>query len=410
MMPLVDLDALDNFVERDFKKSLKPKIGVVGAGRLGICFALLCDKAGYDVMVSDIREDYVKDLQNKKISTNEPGVEELLQTSNFKATTSNEEVIKYADIIYTLVATPSTPEGDYDVSAVDNVVSDILRGGWATCGPNGSGMTGKAFVVGCTTNPGDCAKWAKRLEDDGVDVYYNPEFIAQGSILKDLRNADMVLIGGERNGTYDNLCELYNEIQDTLPKISIMSLTAAELVKLAVNCYLTTKISYANMVGEVMTRAGLGDEIKNVLGAIGEDSRVGGKYLNYGYGFGGPCLPRDNRAFAAYAKKVGLDYNLGETTDNFNEEHSKFLCEYFCHKNLQGLPFYFDYVSYKKGTDILTESQQLRLCTDLLDLGYTVYVNDIPAIVNQLEYDFSIKYKDRVKFEEPTEEVYPIDL
>jgi len=404
MMPLVDLDALDNFVETD-----KPKIGIIGAGRLGICFALLCDKAGYDVMVSDIREDYVKNLQNKKISTNEPGVEELLQTSNIKATTSNEEVIKYADVIYTLVATPSTPEGDYDVSAVDNVVGDISKAGWATCGPNGSGMTGKAFVVGCTTNPGDCDRWAKKLEDDGVDVYYNPEFIAQGSIIKDLQNADMVLVGGY--GHHIPLIEkIYNNIQIIEPSIHFMSTTAAELVKLAVNCFLTTKISYANMVGEVMTRAGLGDEIKNVLDAIGGDSRVGKKYLNYGYGFGGPCLPRDNRAFAAYAKKVGLNYNLGETTDNFNEEHSKFLCEYFCHKNLQGLPFYFDYVSYKKGTDILTESQQLRLCTDLLDLGYTVYVNDISAIVNQLEYDFSIKYKDRVKFEEPTEQVYRIDL
>ena len=93
------------------------KIGVIGAGRLGICFALLCEQAGYDVLVSDIREDYVADLMEKKIKTNEPDVQEFLSRSlNFSATTSNEKVIQECDIIYTLVATPSLPSGDYDVS------------------------------------------------------------------------------------------------------------------------------------------------------------------------------------------------------------------------------------------------------------------------------------------------------
>ena len=378
------------------------KIGVIGAGRLGLCFALLCEQAGYDVIASDVRDNYINSLKKKVVESSEPDVLDLLVTSNnIEFTTSNQAVIEASDVIYTLVATPSTPQGDYDVSSVWNVVEDLKKV------PN---VSGKSFVVGCTTNPGDCEEFKYALTEVGVDVFYNPEFIAQGSIIKDLRNADMVLIGGDRNETYDQLCELYNRIQVTLPKISIMSLTAAELVKLAVNCYLTTKISYANMVGEVMTLAGLGEEINNVLDAIGADSRVGKKYLKYGYGFGGPCLPRDNRAFAAYAKKVGLEYNLGETTDNFNDEHSVFLTNYFCHDNKESLPFYFDYVSYKKGTDILTESQQLRLCQDLLDLGYTVYINDLSSVLHQLQYDFSIKYKDRAKFEEPTEPVYRINL
>ena len=378
------------------------KIGVIGAGRLGLCFALLCEQAGYDVIASDVRDNYINSLKKKVVESSEPDVLDLLVTSNnIEFTTSNQAVIEASDVIYTLVATPSTPQGDYDVSSVWNVVEDLKKV------PN---VSGKSFVVGCTTNPGDCEEFKYALTEVGVDVFYNPEFIAQGSIIKDLRNADMVLIGGDRNETYDQLCELYNRIQVTLPKISIMSLTAAELVKLAVNCYLTTKISYANMVGEVMTLAGLGEEINNVLDAIGADSRVGKKYLKYGYGFGGPCLPRDNRAFAAYAKKVGLEYNLGETTDNFNDEHSVFLTNYFCHDNKESLPFYFDYVSYKKGTDILTESQQLRLCQDLLDLGYTVYINDLSSVLHQLQYDFSIKYKDRAKFEEPTEPVYRNNL
>ena len=376
------------------------KIGVIGAGRLGICFALLCEQAGYDVLVSDVREDYVKNLRNKFISTNEPEVAKLLSTSpRLSATTSNSKVIRECDIIYTLVATPSKRDGSYDVSAVWEVVEDIKKV---------KKVEGKSFIVGCTTNPGDCAKFQKELKDIGVDVFYNPEFIAQGTIIKDLRTADMVLIGGKRNETYDQLCELYNRIQETPPKISIMSTTAAELVKLAVNCFLTTKISYANMVGQVMALSGMEDEIPTVLGAIGDDSRIGRKYLNFGFGFGGPCLPRDNRAFAACAKQLGLDYNLGDTTDNFNEEHANFIKEHFVYRNIDNLPFYFDYVSYKKGTDILTESQQYRLCIDLLNDGYTVYINDNDAIMDMITKDLSERYPDTVKFGEPDDEVYPI--
>jgi len=379
------------------------KIGLIGAGRLGICFALLCEQAGYDVLVSDIRQDYVLGLSNKEITTNEPSVLELLKSStHLKATTDNIKVVKECDIIYTLVATPSLPDGSYDVSAVWKVIEDIQSCEFS--------LEGKSLVVGCTTNPGDCELFQTELNPYGVDVFYNPEFIAQGSIIRDLQHADMVLIGGKRNKVYDELCELYNKIQITAPKISLMSTTAAELVKLAVNCYLTTKISYANMVGEVMTLSGLGDEIKTVLGAIGDDSRVGRKYLNYGYGFGGPCLPRDNRAFAAYAKKQGLDYNLGETTDNFNRQHASFLLGQVIEQNSKGLPFYFDYISYKKGTDMLVESQQYKLCLGLLDAGYTVYIDDIESIVNQVRDELTEKYGDKVQFGTANEEVYKINL
>ena len=378
------------------------KIGIIGAGRLGICFALLCEQAGYDVLVSDVRDGYVKNLQRKIISTNEPEVAKLLTTSpRLSATTNNLKVIRECDVIYTLVATPSAKDGSYDVSAVWKVVEDLKKAGKKN-------TDGKAFVVGCTTNPGDCEKFQNELKDLNIDVFYNPEFIAQGTIIKDLRRADMVLIGGKRNDTYDQLCEIYNRIQETPPKISIMSTNAAELVKLAVNCYLTTKISYANMVGQVMSLSGMEEEIPTVLGAIGDDSRVGRKYLNFGFGFGGPCLPRDNRAFAAHAKQLGLDYNLGETTDNFNNEHATFLKENFIYKNIDNLPFYFDYVSYKQGTDILTESQQYKLCIDLLDDGYTVYINDNDAIMDMITKDLSEKYPDTVKFGEPEEEVFTI--
>ena len=365
------------------------KIGLIGAGRLGICLALLIERVGYDVIVSDIRASYVSGLNDRRIETNEPEVEDLLkEAKNFKATTDNKEVIEQSDIIFTLVATPSLEDGSYDVSSVDDVVDDLKKV---------DGINGKSFIVGCTTNPGDCKRWEEKLSGCGVDVYYNPEFIAQGSIIKDLINADMVLVGG--HGHHISVIEnIYNKIQVKEPSIHFMSTTAAELVKLAVNCYLTTKISYANMVGEVMISSGMEDEVDNVLSAIGSDSRVGSKYLKYGYGFGGPCLPRDNRAFAAFANKLGMKYNLGETTDNFNNEHSKFLKDYFIKQNKDNLPFCFDYISYKKGTDILTESQQYRLCLDLLDNGCKVYVIEQKCIVDQIYDKLYAQYPSQITF------------
>jgi nucleotide sugar dehydrogenase len=288
------------------------------------------------------------------------------------------------------------------VSAVWQVINDIQE--------LDEPVRGKTFVVGCTTNPGDCENFQKQLDALGVDVFYNPEFIAQGTIVRDLQYADMVLVGGNSEKTKSLISEIYNKIQVSEPKINFMSLTASEIVKLAINCYLTTKISYANMVGEVLTKSGLEGEIGSVLSAIGNDTRIGNKFLKYGYGFGGPCLPRDNRSFAAYAKKLGLEYNLGLATDNFNNEHAKFLKDYYIEKNTRGLPFAFHYITYKPGTDILTESQQYRLCYDLVGENYRVYVTDYDSIDVEVRDNLERLYSDRLIFGIPNEEVFWIDL
>jgi nucleotide sugar dehydrogenase len=367
------------------------KIGVIGAGRLGICFALLCEAAGYDVLVSDIREDYVENLNKREITTNEPEVENLLKfATNFRATTSNREVIDECDLIYTLVATPSLEDGSYDVSAVWKVVEDFK-----------DVKARKYFVVGCTTNPGDCEKFKSELPRN-IKVFYNPEFIAQGSIVNDLRHADMVLLGTDPFDDVENIVKdiktLYQKIQSTRSIVCAMSTTAAEITKIALNCFLTTKISYANMLGDTLRQAGCGDEISGVLNAIGTDSRVGRKYLGYGFGYGGPCLPRDNRAFAHFAKSVGLDYNLGYVTDEINNQHAKFLCDFYVNLNTKGIPFYFDSITYKKGTDILTESQQFKLCVDLLREGFGVYILNDRRVTPQVYDSLVGEFGDRVKF------------
>tara|TARA_B100000676_G_scaffold145082_1_gene143499 strand:+ start:158 stop:1291 length:1134 start_codon:yes stop_codon:yes gene_type:complete len=376
------------------------KIGVIGAGRLGICLALLMAEAGYEILASDVREDYVHSLRNKAIKTTEPAVQELLERSdNIDFTTDNNRVIKECEIIFTLVATPSLSDGSYDVSAVDDVVSDFQKYGWN----NMDSLVGKSLVVGCTTNPGDCDVFQDKLSEVGMDVYYNPEFIAQGSIVCDLRFADMVLIGG--NGHHaSELEKIYEGIQNGYrsPTIHFMSAKAAELTKIAVNCFLTTKISYANMIGQVLSLSGMSDEIGTVLDAIGSDARIGKKYLGFGFGFGGPCFPRDNRAFAAYAQQIGVEHNIGTTTDNFNDAHTEFLKNYFIKNNPKKLPFCFKYLTYKRGIDIMTESRPYDLAMILLHEGYSVYC---------IDDTMSSVLDGRIKFvAAPREEVYWIDL
>jgi len=373
------------------------KIGVIGAGRLGITFALLCEKAGYDVIVSDLREDYINNLNSKIIYTAEPLVQEMLQNSKrLRATKNNFEVILQSDIIFSFVQTPSLPSGEYDTTFLMKVVNEFVE-----VDPKQINLKEKIFVVGCTTNPGDTQKITNILEPLGVEVVYNPEFIAQGEIVKGLEYADLVLLGSNDESVIEKLHILYQKIQKIDVNICAMSPTAAEITKIGINCFLTTKISYANMIGEILISSNLESEVTKVLSAIGKDTRIGEKYLNFGFGFGGPCLPRDNRSLGHYAKKIGLMVNLPYAVDSFNQQHAEFLKNYVMFLNPdKSIPIIFEYISYKKGTDMIVESQQLKLAQDLLSEGYSLNIIEVDAILKNKEFIEQIKemYPSQVKF------------
>tara|TARA_Y100000004_G_scaffold197319_1_gene271090 strand:+ start:2714 stop:3865 length:1152 start_codon:yes stop_codon:yes gene_type:complete len=374
------------------------KLGVIGAGRLGLCFALLCEDAGHDVIVSDINSKYISGLTNKEIYTNEPEVEDMLmRTTKLTATTSNSEVVKRSDVIFTFVPTPSLEDGSYDCSYVDDVLEDLI---------NFPNLEGKIFVIGCTTNPGYSDKFAEALSDRGIRVYYNPEFIAQGTIINDMRTADMVLCGGEDEEGFDTIKGIFEDIQDTPVRFHEMSRTAAEITKIGINCFLTYKISYANMMGQILYNSGCGNEIDSILSSIGDDSRIGSKYLRYGLGFGGPCLPRDNRALGHYADRVGLQYSLPKVTDDFNDTHAEFICNYCIEQNVDNLPYFIESIAFKKGSDMVVESPRYRLVTDLLERGYTVYVQDISDVIEKYADDLYDKYDDRIIFVRNEAEIY----
>lgn len=153
------------------------------------------------------------------------------------------------------------------------------------------------------------------------------------------------------------------------------------------------------MIGQICYNTGIESEISTVLDTIGSDSRVGNKFLKFGYGFGGPCLPRDNRALGKHSENVGLQFNIPNVIDEFNDNHLQFLVNKIIKENPnKNFPLVFDSITYKKGINITTDSQQLSLLESLLGEGYTCFIYETDLVRNSLEKDLVSKYGDKVRF------------
>lgn len=354
---------------------LKDKsISIIGAGRLGLTFGLLCEESGYNVCAYEINKERVKQITNKTLKTSEPKVEQLLKDSKIKMVDSIQECLEHSDLIFVLVATPSLPDGSYNHSSIDSIIKEIE----IIQSLNKKRYSDKTVIISATVMPQYCQSLQLRLPT--LNIAYLPFFIAQGTIYENIKNADIVLLGGRH---YSNLMNLIKDIMDKEPNFKLMSSTAAEITKISLNCFLTTKISFANSIGQICINSDIENEVDVVLSAIGDDSRVGNKFLKYGFGYEGVCLPRDNRALALHAKNVGVNPIIQETVDTFNNNHYEFLRNKFIFDHTdKSIPIRLTQLSYKKGVDILTESQHYQLCKDLLEDGYIVEIEESDAVVD----------------------------
>jgi nucleotide sugar dehydrogenase len=351
------------------------KVSIIGIGRLGLCFALTLEKSGYDVLGCDVHQGYVDEINNKTVKSSECGVEEFLnRSSNFKATTSLKETIDHSNMLFIMVATPSLESGRYDHSQIDNLVEEVKK--------LGVQEEKKHFVISCTPMPGYCDTVQQELESYNYVVSYNPEFIAQGTILRDQSEPDMVLIGEGSEEAGDRIQEIYEHHTISDPKFCRMTRIESEICKISLNCYVTTKISFANMIGDIVKKSG--GNPHTVLGAIGSDSRVGSKYLGYGYGYGGPCFPRDNRALGIYAQDIDMAADISLATDKINEKHLIFQVSEFISNHSSAEPVFFESITYKPGTTIIEESQQLAFAVEVAKAGYDVMIIEHRDTISQV--------------------------
>lgn len=379
------------------------KIGILGVGKLGLAFALIFERHGYDVLASSYKEEYVFDLQQKKLSTTEPKVVDLLKSAeNIQYTVDNHAVLDHCDFWYVMVATPSNADGSYDVTSVDQVVEDICN--------HTAELKDKILLIGCTVNPGDCERWQSQVEHLGVHVAYCPTFAAQGSVVYDIENACGLTIGTENLDVYNRCKQVFLDITDTTEDLIFQTHPrTAEILKLAGNCYATMQISFFNMIGQMILHEGLDNDIEKysqILNNVKRDTN-----WRFGFGYGGPCYPRDNRAMVQYAESLGQQYPLGTLVDNFNNNHATWLTDWLLKNNTDHLPFYFKYISYKPGVDIFVESHQLKVCQALLACGATVLIEDTDYINDSIKEMLIKKFGDKIRFVNNTEEqVYPVDL
>lgn len=351
------------------------KIAVIGVGKLGICFALNLERAGFEVWGVETHAQYLKSLQDGTFKSQEPQVNEMLASSTRLMLTDDIECISEQEItdIFIMVATPSLPDGGYDHSQIERVVAKLHV--------LSSSTEPRNLYIGCTTMPGYCSDLGQRLSALGFTVSYNPEFIAQGDIIKNQMSPDQVLIGEANELVGERLQAIYERMVENDPVYCRMDPLSAEIAKLATNCFLTTKISFANSIGDLAVKAGA--DPNKILSAIGSDSRIGPKYLGYGFGFGGPCFPRDNRALGKFGEMLEYPLQLSKATDKVNDEHFEFQLQHFLSNHQDEVVF--QGVAYKKGTSQITESQQLRLAVALTQHGKKVVIRDSVEVIDQVK-------------------------
>ncbi len=363
------------------------KIGILGVGKLGLCFALNIEQKGFQVVGIDTNESYVNQLNNKSFYSFEPNVNELLSASkNFTASTDIKSALgKDINILFVMVATPSESDGSYNHAQIERVAEQLVNFGRREHTTH--------LVIGCTTMPGYCDSLARKLESFNYTVNYNPEFIAQGNIIENQKNPDQVLIGEANEEAGNAIVEVYEKMCENKPVYCRMSRLSAEIAKIATNCFLTTKISFANSIGDLSKKVGA--EPEKILAAIGADLRIGNKYLQYGFGFGGPCFPRDNRALGHFADQNGYDLLISKATDSVNQKHLEFQFEDYMKKFSKDNTIEFDGITYKKGSTLLDESQQLKLAEMLAKSGRKVIVKDIEKVIDEVKaiYGSLFEYK-----------------
>ena len=355
-----------------------PRISIIGLGKLGSPMAAVMAAKGFEVIGLDLNEKVVSAINEGKAPVQEPQLQEYIDRgrSRLRATTSYDELVMQSDVTFVIVPTPSGSDrlftNKFVISAM-HLIGHALR--------RKSGR--HVVVVTSTVMPGSTGgeiqealeiASGRRVGKD-LGLAYNPEFIALGTVVRDMLKPDFILIGESDKETGDLLESIYSKSCDNQPIIRRMNFVNAELTKISVNTYVTTKISYANMLAEMCDQLP-GADVDVVATAVGSDTRVGSKYIKGAIGYGGPCFPRDNKAFAALGRKLGVRCDIAEATDIINDRQVERLIGAVHARAPNGSAVTILGLSYKPETQVVEESQGVALAAKLAAEGYMVTVFD----------------------------------
>jgi UDPglucose 6-dehydrogenase len=374
------------------------RVTVIGIGYLGLTHAVCMAELGHDVLAIDVDVAKVARAASGETPFFEPGLEPLLrknlEAGRLRFTTSCAEVAEFGDVHFLCVGTPQSADGSADLRYVDAAI-EVLA-------PR---LTRGCVVVGKSTVPvGTARRIAARLRDlapagDDVELAWNPEFLREGHAIQDSLSPDRLVFGVTSASSTERLRAVYAvPLANGVPGL-VMDLETAELVKVAANSFLATKISFINAMAEVCEATGA--DVTRLAAALAHDDRIGGKFLSPGLGFGGGCLPKDIRAFRATARELGVGSVvsfLGEVDAINMSRRSRVtdLAREAVGGTLAGQRVAVLGVAFKPGSDDVRDSPSLDVCDRLSREGALVSVHDPVAMTNAARVQPDLRYAETV--------------
>lgn len=359
------------------------KIGVIGTGYVGSVTGACLAEMGNTVICVDNNAEKVAQFSLGLVPLHEKGLDELvernLENKNLRFTTDLNDALHNSDIIFIAVGTPPNEDGSADLSHVVTVAESI-----------GKLMDHPLIVVNKSTVPIGTAemvgnKIAEELKKRNVefkfDVVSNPEFLAQGTAVKDFMEPSRIVVGADDPNVLETMQELYKPFMRREGRFYAMNPKTAETVKYASNCFLAAKISVNNELANIC--ACVGADFDDVRKAMGADPRIGESFMYASPGFGGSCFPKDVRALIKIANDHGYESKMFMQTLETNDEQKHILSNMVLTNlgpDLTGKTFAVWGLAFKAGTDDMRESSAINIINDLIGKGATIKAHDPEAM------------------------------
>ena len=352
------------------------KITVIGTGYVGLVSGAGISDFGHSVICADIIESKIKLLKNGEIPIYEPGLYELVDRNvnagRLSFTTNVDEAIQQADVIFIAVGTPQSDNGEANISAVESVARSI-------------GKNLNSYKVICTkstvpvgTGNIICKLIRENMVDGGeFDYVSNPEFLREGSAVKDFLWPDRVVIGASSTKAFNIMKDVYSPLYINEKPILHTNVATAEMIKYAANAFLALKISYINEVANLCEAVGA--DVHLVAKGMGQDGRISPKFLHPGPGFGGSCFPKDTQAFATLSRKKGVPMNTIDaaiTTNNIQKTRMVKKLKNLIGGDFSGKTIGILGLAFKPNTDDVRESSSIEMIQSILDGGGKVKAYD----------------------------------
>lgn len=354
------------------------RISVIGLGKLGASMAAAFAARGFNVVGVDVNQAAVDAVNDGKAPVQETNLGETIAANKerIRATLSHEDAILNSDISFVIVPTPSDEQGSFTLQYAEWAFKEIGRAIGKKTGYHN-------VVLTSTVLPGSVRqallpileKESGKTAGRDFGLCYSPEFIALGSIIHDFLNPDFTLVGELDARSGEHLEAIYAKVMVNGAPAVRMSLENAELTKISVNTFVTTKITFANMLAEICEKIP-GGNVDVVTNALGMDKRIGPKYLTGSIGYGGPCFPRDNVALSFIARQLGVPASLAETTDSMNRSIAEKVSNKILPMIRKGSTVAILGLSYKPFSHVTEESQGVYIAKHLSKHGIRVVAFD----------------------------------